>query len=187
MPTHVPPFPAALPSSSPLCPKATGQLRHGCAQVQPRVGPAPAGEKGAPVGCGEPQVSAAPQSRPVPGQRVRGTQAWGTMEGTGCGSQRHWWPKRWAVALGAGTPQGPHHLGDLSWLAVVSPAEDSSGTRQGLAAETLCTAGHQNHPKGSAHPGQPCWDPKPGGCCACAGNAGLPGKEHGNAPSMSHC
>lgn len=76
--------------------------------------------------------------------------------------QRHLEPKCWAVALRAGTPQGPHHLRDLSWLPVVSPAEDSSGTGQGLAAETLCTAALQNHPKGSAHTGQPCWDPKSG-------------------------
>lgn len=44
MSIHVPPFPAALPSSSPLCPKAPGQLPYGHAQTQPRVGPAPAGE-----------------------------------------------------------------------------------------------------------------------------------------------
>lgn len=110
------------------------------------------------------------------------------MEGTGCGSQRHWGPKCWAVALGAGTPQGPHHLGDLSWLAVLSPAEDSSGTRQGLPAETLCTAAHPNHPKGSAHwaalLGLKMW----GGAVPLLGMLGFLGKNMGmHPPPTSHC
>lgn len=106
------------------------------------------------------------------------------MEGIGCAPKVHWGPKCSAVALGAATSQDPHHLGDLSWLAVVSPAENSSGTRQGLAQQqrpsvwldTKTTLKAQ-HTLGS-HAGT--WNPWR--CWASAGNAGLPGEECGNAP-----
>lgn len=61
-------------------------------------------------------------------------------------------------STGSPSPGGPI----LSGCGVPSREQQWHLAGSGRAAETLCMAGHQNHPKGSAQTGQPCQDLKSG-------------------------